>query len=122
MPKRSGPTGVVTARPITSGTFLVYNVRLMFCPMCNGHAVALQVPVVTITRHATYGPSTSFKLGYIVACCGCSLVSELTNAGQLIDLGNITLRDLECPHVPKIDEPRVFLQCGSTLLWRRRDS
>jgi xanthine/uracil permease len=95
----------------------------MFCPMCNGHAIALQVPVVTITRHATYGPSIAFKLGAIVACCGCSLVSELSHVGRLIDLGNITLEDLECPTVPGIDEPRApFIQAGSTLLWRRRDS
>jgi hypothetical protein len=94
----------------------------VFCPMCNAHLVAIQCPMTTITRHPVYGPSIMIKLGYGIVCTGCSLVSELSESGVLIDLGNITVQDLDAPFVPGLFEPRVFMQAGSSLLWRRRDS
>lgn len=94
----------------------------VFCPACSGPIIVGQVPVATVRRHPRYGASLEVKFGDVAVCVGCSLVSEVGECGQLIDLGNITLADLECPHVAGVDEPRVFIQAGSTLLWRRRDS
>lgn len=94
----------------------------VFCPMCNAHLAAIQCPLTTIRRHEVYGPMIEIKLGYAIVCTGCSLVSELSESGALIDLGTITVQDLDAPFVPGMFTPRVFIQSGSSLLWRRRDS
>jgi hypothetical protein len=94
----------------------------VFCPACNGTILVGHVTVVRVRRHPHVGHSLDITFGPTAICVGCSLVSEVSNAGQLIDLGNITLADLEAPFVPGMFEPRVLMQSGSTLLWRRRDS
>jgi hypothetical protein len=94
----------------------------VFCPVCNARVIILQVACHRVTRHPVYGASLAVSFPHVVACTGCSLISELSNTAQLIDLGNISLADLDAPFVAGIDKPRVFIQSGSTLLWRRRDS
>lgn len=50
----------------------------------------------------------------------CSMVSEVSpTTGKLIDLGNITLDELDAPFVPGVDEPRIFIPSSTTILWRR---
>lgn len=94
----------------------------VYCPVCNGQLVALQVAMHRVERHPQYGVHRDISFPHVIACTGCSLISELSPSGQLIDLGNITLQELDAPFVPGVDEPRVFIQSGSSSLWRRRDS
>lgn len=89
----------------------------VYCPVCSGHVVALQASTCKVTPG-----SLAVSFPYIAVCLNCSLVSELDGHGRLIDLGNITLADLEMPVVAGVDTPRCFIQSGSTLLMGRRDS
>jgi len=94
----------------------------VYCPMCNGRLVCLQVAMHRVERHAGYGNTLAVLFPHVIACTCCSLISELAPSGQLIDLGNISVQELDAPFVPGMFEPRVFLQSGSSSLWRRRDS
>jgi hypothetical protein len=94
----------------------------MYCPVCSSQVVTLQVSMALVKRHPVFGVTLAVSFPHVAVCTGCSLISELSERGQLIDLGNITLEDLQVPFVPGIDTPRVFIPSGTSSLWRRRDS
>lgn len=64
----------------------------MFCPDCDAPVIVFQGIIHTAGQGKT--------LGRVVACASCALVSEVSLAdnGVLVDLGDITLADLEDPH------------------------
>lgn len=92
----------------------------VYCPLCNNHVALMQLAVHECGHHPVYGYRRSFKIAYVVACAGCAMVSEVSDEGRLIDLGNVTLAELDAPFVPGIDEARAFIQVSAPT--RRNES
>lgn len=89
----------------------------MFCPHCSN-------PMTTFAgRIYTFRESFPvIALNRVIICSGCSLVSEVSPNGLLMDLGDVHLSDLEQPYNPALDEPLPVLMVSGATLLRREES
>jgi hypothetical protein len=85
---------------------------VVYCPRCSHRVMGIEGHVVRRTPDgARVFPAT------FVACTGCAMTSEVGAGGVLLDLGQITVADLQWPPVA-CDEhtPPVFIQDHANLL------
>lgn len=89
----------------------------MYCPSCG--SVMLQLHATVASND--YGYLSIVAMSDTVACLSCPLVSQVHRTGRLLDLGALTVADIEAPYVAKLDPMPLLLQ-QPTLLHGRRDS
>ena len=94
----------------------------VYCPACAAPLHVIVNTVVTITDRGPYGHGLALCYEGFLACEGCPLVTQVDKSnGKLIDLGGLTVADLQAPYVPGV-EPAPYLSQQPTKLHGRRDS
>jgi hypothetical protein len=90
----------------------------LFCPLCG--STTLMARAVILALH--YAPHTrfEFRLGSAIVCQHCALVSEVSSAGQLIDLGDISVSDIMTP--PGSGDRLTFACVSAIPVMNRRES